>query len=179
MVPRAGEHWTAVAGMDGAFGAEKIVDEDLLLETLLLPSTGLLGSGTIREKQLSLHKWVVSLAGLREELSTQVRKVHQTKAIMTEQKMREQTRLLEQLSLILKAAKSSFDGHLSSMRDLNADVSVLVQKMDVHFGSIVARMDRIASNQEQLPAQMAAQLAAMRDDQELDRQIAQELEAKI
>ena len=129
MVPRAGEHWTAVAGMDGAFGAEKIVDEDLLLETLLLPSTGLLGSGTIREKQLSLHKWVVSLAGLREELSTQVRKVHQTKAIMTEQKMREQTRLLEQLNLILKAAKSSFDGHLSSMRDLNADVSVLVQKM--------------------------------------------------
>ena len=51
-------------------------------------------------------------------------------------------------------------------RELLAMVGTMVQKMDAAFGGIVSRMDRIASNQELL----SAQLVSHRED-ELENQI--------
>ena len=123
------EQGAPLAGLGGTFGAEPPVDEGLLLQTLLLPAGGLEGSGSARERQLALHKWAVSLAGLREEVVMGIRKIHRAKAIMNEQKMQEQTRLLDQLKLLLRAAKGSLDGHLASLTDLNQDASVLLQEL--------------------------------------------------
>lgn len=123
------EQGAPLAGLGGTFGAEPPVDEGLLLQTLLLPAGGLEGSGSARERQLALHKWAVSLAGLREEAVMGIRKIHRAKAIMNEQKMQEQTRLLDQLKLLLRSAKGSLDGHLASLTDLNQDASVLLQEL--------------------------------------------------
>ena len=98
-------------------------------ERSLLPAGGLVGSGSARERQLALHKWAVSLAGLREEAVMGIRKIHRAKAVMNEQKMQEQTRLLDQLKLLLRSAKGSLDGHLAALTDLNQDATVLLQEL--------------------------------------------------
>ena len=161
------EQGAPLAGLGGSFGAEPPVDEGLLLQTLLLPAGGLVGSGSARERQLALHKWAVSLAGLREEAVMGIRKIHRAKAVMNEQKMQEQTRLLDQLKLLLRAAKGSFDGHLAALTDLNQDATVLLQELaqalhDLHHVSPEAwerlreRYDRMTRRRACLEADVAS-----------------------
>ncbi len=161
------EQGAPLAGLGGSFGAEPPVDEGLLLQTLLLPAGGLVGSGSARERQLALHKWAVSLAGLREEAVMGIRKIHRAKAVMNEQKMQEQTRLLDQLKLLLRAAKGSLDGHLAALTDLNQDTTVLLQELaqalhDLHHVSPEAwerlreRYDRLTRRRACLEADVAS-----------------------
>ena len=143
------------------------MDEGLLLQALLLPAGGLVWSGSARERQLALHKWAVSLAGLREEAVMGIRKIHRAKAVMNEQKMQEQTRLLDQLKLLLRSAKGSLDGHLAALTDLNQDATVLLQELaqalhDLHHVSPEAwerlreRYDRLTRRRGCLEADVAS-----------------------
>ena len=161
------EQGAPLAGLGGSFGAEPPVDEGLLLQTLLLPAGGLVGSGSARERQLALHKWAVSLAGLQEEAVIGIRKIHRAKAVMNEQKMQEQTRLLDQLKLLLRAAKGSLDGHLAALTDLIQDATVLLQELaqavhDLHHVSpeswerLRERYDRMTRRRACLEADVAS-----------------------
>ena len=106
---------------------EVFLDEKFLVDSILA-SRGSNESEESRRRKLQLHKWLVSLATFRDELSLIVQAIHQQKGKIVEQKMKEQGIQLQFLDKVVQQGKAFMSEKITDMRNVQHDAKTFMQK---------------------------------------------------
>ena len=101
-----------------AAARDGFLDEDFLVDHLLDDGRARHESDETRNQKLEVHKWLLSLATFRDELSLIVDSIYRQKGKIAEQKMREQTNQLQFLDLVLAEGKSALTEKTTEMAKL-------------------------------------------------------------
>ncbi|QDZ18358.1 hypothetical protein HOP50_01g08640 [Chloropicon primus] len=110
-----------------AKGNARFLDEDFLVDSLL--DTRVNGSEEIRNQKLQVHKWLVSLATFRDELSLIVDSVYQQKGKMVEQKLKEQNNQIKYLDMVLHEGKEKLAEKTAELVQLSDYVKTFMSQI--------------------------------------------------
>ena len=129
-------------GTGGGFGARAsarergtsgFLDEEFLVDSLLdasdIRSNARESSEETRRQKLAAHKWLVSLASFRDDLSLMVETIRNQKGLLAEQKLREQGNQVELLDEVLRFGKDALTDRRAELARIGKDVKAFMERL--------------------------------------------------